>query len=383
VWPSRHDVLLGLLGVEVLAMKAPVPPPPAEPKVEVVAEGLVQPRHVTYTDHGVYVAESGIGGDTCVTIEEEFDGEIEEIELCVGPTGAVTKVHDGVQSRVVEGLPSISIFEEFGGAHDVTFDGDGNMYVIVGFGFELSPEVRALFGDAGALLGTIVRVDGPGEFTLIADLLEYEFEVNPDGDAHDSNPYAIEFDGTHLIAVDAGGNSLLRVTLDGEISTIAVFPQRIVPAPPFIPVDEMPMDAVPTDVAIGSDGNYYVSQLTGFPFPVGGARVYRATPGGDVDIYAEGFTNLGALDFDSHGRLVVVEIVAGGLLAVDEDAIEEGDLSSVASRIVRIEADGSHTVLPSPGIYFATGLAIGAMDEMYVVNFAVTPFANLTRIDLP
>jgi sugar lactone lactonase YvrE len=116
---------------------------------------------------------------------------------------------------------------------------------------------------------------------------------------------------------------------------------------------------------------------------VGGARVYRVTPGGNVDIYAEGFTNLGALDFDSHGRLVVVEIVAGGLLAVDEDAIEEGDLSSVASRIVRIEADGSHTVLPSPGVYFATGLAIGANDELYVSNLAVTPFANLTRIDLP
>jgi hypothetical protein len=35
------------------------------------------------------------------------------------------------------------------------------------------------------------------------------------------------------------------------------------------------MQAVPTSVAVAPDGAYYVGQLTGFPFPVGGARVFR------------------------------------------------------------------------------------------------------------
>ena len=33
------------------------------------------------------------------------------------------------------------------------------------------------------------------------------------------------------------------------------------------------MQAVPTSVEKGRDGWYYVSQLTGFPFPVGGASI--------------------------------------------------------------------------------------------------------------
>jgi hypothetical protein len=387
VWPERHDVLLGLLGVQVykdVPAPPPPPPPPPGPEVEAIAENLVQPRHVTYTDHGVYVAEAGVGGDQCETVVVEFEGEEEEVELCVGLTGAVTKVHDGVQSRVVEGLPSIAVFGETGGPHDVAFDGDGKMHVVIGYGFELTPEVRDLFGEAGELLGTLIRVDGPGEFVVVADLLEYEFAENPDGSEHpDSNPYAITRAGADFIVVDAGGNSLLRVTQAGEISTIAIFPQRIVPAPPFIPVDEMPMDAVPTSVALGPDGNYYVGQLTGFPFPVGGARVYKVTPGGDVSVYAEGFTNIGAIAFDSQGRLVVQEIVAGGLLAADPDAVMQGDLSSVASRTVRVGADGSQTVLPIPGVFFATGLDIGANDELYIVHLSVTPFAQAVRVDLP
>jgi hypothetical protein len=32
-------------------------------------------------------------------------------------------------------------------------------------------------------------------------------------------------------------------------------------------------------VVVGPDGAYYVSQLTGFPFPVGAANVYRVVPG--------------------------------------------------------------------------------------------------------
>ena len=52
------------------------------------------------------------------------------------------------------------------------------------------------------------------------------------------------------------------------------------------------MEAVPTSVVEGPDGAFYVGQLTGFPFPVGGANVYRVRPGKAPTVYASGFTNI-------------------------------------------------------------------------------------------
>ena len=68
-----------------------------EPTIEVVADGLDNPRGVMIADDGsVYVAEAGVGGETCL-------GEGEEAG-CYGPTGAITRVSaDGVE-RVIEGL---------------------------------------------------------------------------------------------------------------------------------------------------------------------------------------------------------------------------------------------------------------------------------------
>jgi hypothetical protein len=351
--------------------------------VMVIAEGLSQPRHVTYTEHGVYIAEAGIGGDTCVTIEEEFDGEVEEFELCAGLTGGITRVDSDGAEQIIDGLPSIFVFDEGVGAHKVTFDDEGTMYIVMGFGGP--PEARALFGDLGDYFATIVRVEDNGDLTIVADLGDYEEAENPDGGIPDTNPYSILWDDGYLIAVDAGGNTLLRVDPeDGSIETVAVFEARDVLAPPFLGLPEgaeIPMDSVPTDVALGPDGNYYVSELTGFPFPVGGARVYQVTPGGDVEVFAEGFTNLGALDFGPDGHLYALEMVSGGLLGVDEEAIGQGDLSSVASRIVLIAEDGTYTDLGIGGVFFGTGLAVGAEHELYVVHLSVVPFAQEVRID--
>jgi hypothetical protein len=59
---------------------------------------------------------------------------------------------------------------------------------------------------------------------------------------------------------------------------------------------------------------YYVGQLTGFPFPPGGANVWRVKPGHDPQVFKGGFTNIIDIAFDKRGRLYVLEIATGGLL---------------------------------------------------------------------
>jgi hypothetical protein len=64
------------------------------------------------------------------------------------------------------------------------------------------------------------------------------------------------------------------------------------------------MQAVPTSVAVRpKDKNIYVGQLTGYPFPVGGANVYRIKPDGTTDVYASGFTNIVDIAWAPNGSL--------------------------------------------------------------------------------
>jgi len=53
------------------------------------------------------------------------------------------------------------------------------------------------------------------------------------------------------------------------------------------------MQSVPTAIAKGLDGAYYVGELTGFPFPQSEARIYRINPtNNQPEVYAEGFTGI-------------------------------------------------------------------------------------------
>ena len=162
------------------------------------------------------------------------------------------------------------------------------------------------------------------------------------------------------IVADAGANDLLRVGPFGGISTLAVFPERLVPppgAPPGTP-PSFPMDAVPTSVVVGPDGAFYVSQLTGFPFPVGGARIYRVEPGGGApEIYAEGFTNVTDLAFGRDGSLYVLEIATNGLLSMDR-----------TGALKRVAPDGSQETVVSEGLEAPTGLAISRHGKIYISN---------------
>lgn len=372
VWPERHDVLFRLIGVDVWE-RSGEPDPAPQPELTVVADNLVQPRGLLATDHGLYIAEAGAGGDgDCIELGSGAEG-------CFGESSALTLLDESGQNRLIDGVASI--VEETGegiGIHDVAVDGDGNIYAVVGLGAD--PNNRDDLGPDADTLGTVIEIDNDGTYTVIADLAEYELVNNPDeSDPPDSNPYGIAWDGEDLIVADAGANSLLRVSLNGDIEVVAVFPPRMVEPPPFIDAPQIPMESVPTNVAVGPDGNYYVAELTGFPFEVGGANIYQVTPDGDVEVFSDGFTNLGDLTFDADGNLWALELVAGGLLNADPE-----DPSTVASRIIQIDADGNQVAEHMfQGMAFATGITVGSDGEIYVANLAVTPGAHVLRIDLP
>src|SRR5262249_20371315 len=159
------------------------------------------------------------------------------------------------------------------------FQGLGNGYVTVGLG--TNPTRRAELGEVGAGVAQLVRLLPDGGWENVTDLGAYEAAVNPRGGPPHSNPVGLPAGAGGRGVVDAGGNALLRVAADGGVTTLAEFPSRD---------DGRPTDAVPTDVVTGPDGAYYVSELTGVPFAVGAARVYRVVPGQAPEVVYTGFT---------------------------------------------------------------------------------------------
>ena len=138
------------------------------------------------------------------------------------------------------------------------------------------------------------------------------------------------------------------------------------PAPPFLglpPGTKVPYEPVPTSVDVGPDGRPYVGQLTGFPFPPGGANVFRVVPGEDPEVYAGGFTNIIDIAFDKRGRLYVLEIATAGLLNTPPDQLPAG-------RLVRVNRDGSQTTLASEGLNAPGGFVLGH-GAAYITNNSI------------
>jgi hypothetical protein len=293
---SRKLGVVGILASLLVLCSLSVESVSAQP-FEVIASGLDNPRGLAFGPAGaLYVVEAGVGGDGPCT-DYELYGNVE----CFGFTGAVTRIWQGRQERIVTGLHSLAhpVSGNFAfGPHDVSFQGDGAAYVVVGWCF---PEV----GPFGGACGELIRLQPKGMWKTIADLLDYEVANNPDGSMLFSDPYSVlALPGRHIV-VDAAANTVLRISPHGEISTLAVLPARLIDGPDGMPIAT---ESVPTSVAQGPDGALYVGELSGDFAPVGSARIHRIPPGEAPQVYAEGFTNVIDLAFDRHGRLLVLEI---------------------------------------------------------------------------
>ncbi|MDF5757093.1 ScyD/ScyE family protein [Spongiactinospora sp. TRM90649] len=349
------SVLTLLMGGQTQAQAAPV----------TVAKGLANPRGLTFGPGGVlYVAEAGTGGaGPCLT------GAGNQ-RFCLGATGAVTAVANGRQRRVVTGLPSLATegLGEVFGPHDVAASG-GGLLIPVGLGTD--PARRAALGPAGSALAGLVRADSSGAWRRVADLGAYESTADPDGGqpgtTTDSQPYAVLAWRDGALVVDAGGNDVLHARRDGRIGAVAVFDTRQVPGPG----GEVTMQPVPTAIAQGPDGAFYVGRLTGFPFPKGEAKVWRLVPGRAPEVYAGGFSAIADIAFDARGRLLVLEMFAEGLTS--------GDTTGALHRVAR---DGTRTLVARDGLVTPASVAVGPDGRYYVSNKATLPAGGeIVRID--
>ena len=313
----------------------------------VVMSGLNNPRSVQFgPDGSLYVAEAGflsVGGPTITIRGNVFN---------YANTGSISRLAGGVQTRIVAGLPSLSssTSNETIGPAGIAFGSDGTGYVAIGYGTDPAARFTSLAPE-GYKLGQIFKFTG-GPPTPFADVAAYESANNPDGGELNSNPFHIARAPTGLIVTDAGANTLLNVGPTGTVSLIATFPSRNIGG-------GFPSDSVPTGIVVGPDGNYYVAELTGFPFTPGAARIYRVTPAGAVTVAYTGFTNLTDIAFGSDGSLYALELDSDGLAG-----------PKVGGALIKIGTDGTREIIWNQGLITPTGFTIGSDGAFYVTNFS-------------
>jgi hypothetical protein len=317
--------------------------------VEVVASGLDNPRGLDLAGGTLVVAESGRGGaGPCVTGPEGTP-------VCLGATGAVTAVDlwHGGQHRLLSGLPSLAGANGASatGPSDVSFGRKG-LYLSIGFGAPGTPAARTALGPGAERLGQIKLLTPDGQLQLVADMVPFETDVNPDPGAIESNPNSLDAKGRGIVVADAGGNDILKIK-HGAIEVLGLLPPVTEEWPADAPFPggppagtPVPADGVPTSVVRAKDGTIYVGQLTGVPFVPGNASVWKIVPGHAPEVVAGGFSFITDLALGDDGSIYVTQFGTAPFLG------QPGAL-------IRLHPDGMREVLAPGRLTSPTGVVLG------------------------
>ena len=353
-------VALSFVAVPGTAFAATSAPSQSGSVFKVVANNLNNPRKIFVGRGGVlYVTEAGVGGNgPCAT--DPASGS----QSCIGLSGSVTRISKGTQKRVLTGLPSVAGSDGTGSTGPADVRVTKGTYQVLLQDTNIDSHGGNPFGPNGAVLGDLVTTAaGKAKPKVKANFAVFEAAHNPDNGAGpgpptnpaiDSDPYAFTPYRRGFAVADAAGNDLLWVNSHGTISVLAVFPLA---SPPGAATA---VQSVPTSVAVGPDGVLYVGELTGFPFTVGTARIWRVVPGHKPTLFASGFTNISALAF-SGKNLLVLEIDSQGLLN-----------SSAPGALYSVTPKGTRTLLASTGLVTPTGLAV-SHGSIYISNYGTFP----------
>jgi sugar lactone lactonase YvrE len=145
---------------------------------------------------------STVGPDGALYVTEGLAGRVSRVDP---QTGDVTTYATGLPPSIVG----------IGGAMDVAFKG-GTAYVLVTL---VGPDV------GGSDVVGVYRVDGPNDFTVIADIGAWALAHPPEPDffVPTGVQYAMESYRNRFLITDGHHNRVLRVTLDGRVREAIAF----------------------------------------------------------------------------------------------------------------------------------------------------------------
>jgi hypothetical protein len=297
--------------------------------------------------------------------------------IAAGPDGSVFAADAG--AGIVEIRKGVgSLIAQLPGVTDVAPIGRGDMFAITSVPFG---------GD-----GKVYRVS-QGSTRAIANLLDFETRVNPDGGEIDSDPFDVEaLTGGSALVADAAANALLIVDQRGNVDWVASFPNQLVPTDNAKTLfgcpgsgaefcgapDALPAQAVPTSVAVGPDGSYYVGELKGFPAPKGKSRVWKIDPGARHAVCGSspachlladgGFTSIIDLTFGRNGTLYLVELDKESWLAVETMQATTGSVKACNANTLACAQIG-------PGLPIVTSATVAQDGSVWAVKNALIPGA--------
>ncbi len=303
--------------------------------------------------------------------------------LATAPNGDILVADGGAGIANAEGATEIPL----PGVTDIAPIGIGSMWATTG----ASGGEEGGLSDTGQGLHRVLN----GDIELIANLFAFEEENDPDGAGVDSNPFGVaSLDENTALVTDAAANDLLRVDKQGNIELIAVFPDELVSTAnlqgligcpePFSPdlaficdTPEMPAQAVPTTVAVGPDGYYYVGELKGFPAPAGESNIWRISPDAKGAVCGSsphveklchgGFTSIIDLVFCDNGKLFVAELDELSWFAVEVlGGGAGGTISAIDLTTKEVEVVAS-------GIPGLTGITFGKDGKLWATTNALNP----------
>jgi hypothetical protein len=231
---------------------------------------------------------------------------------------------------------------------------------------------------------------------LIANIGAFEKAFNPDEGEIDSNPFDLAaLGGGEVLVADAAANALLIANGDGEVDWVATLPEEVVStanakdlagcpdAPPeFADICDLP-DAIPaqpvtTSVAVGPDGAYYLTELKGFPAPLGESQIWRIEPDArhvhcdaaatdsPCSVVAGGFTSIVDLNFGPDGTAHVVEIDEASWAAVElaPDAMLGGTVNSCNSTTWSCTEEATDLPIPIAVAINGSGVVFAAVSAL-------------------
>jgi sugar lactone lactonase YvrE len=292
-----------------------------------IASGLTNPRAIAVEPDGaLLVAEAGTGAD---------DGRVARVDRA------------GRATVLLERLPSFPYTpSEIVGPAAVRPGPDG-LYVLLGLGRD---ERRS---------GGLLRLR-EGDLELLASL-RFAARSAPDGDTTISNPFDVwlEPDGTAYVS-DASANVVWRVDPDRRVSVHVAWTAL--------------QNPVPTGLARGPDGDYYVALFSPEPHAPGTGQVVRFDRSGQRAVAVDGLTMPIALAFERDGALLVLEL-GSGFRPDAQPAFPAcaGRLLRVAGRrrevvAERLDRPTDVAVGPDGAIYLTIGGAFGRPGSGRVVR---------------